>query len=62
MWIKYIEGTEKINLIPFGEFKRDIPREVPDDVGQTLIQKKSLKWVEVTDKPSRKKVETNKEK
>ena len=54
MWIKYIEGTDKVKILPFGEFKRGIPREVPDEVGEQLLKKTSLKWIEVKDFPAKK--------
>lgn len=54
MWIKYSEGPDKIKILPFGEFKRDIPREVPDEIGKQLLKKTSLKWVEVKDSPAKK--------
>ena len=39
MWIKYSEGPDKIKILPFGEFKRDIPREVPDEIGKQLLKR-----------------------
>lgn len=54
MWIKYIEGTDKVKIPPLGEFKRGIPREVPDEIGKKLLKKTSLKWVEVKDSPVKK--------
>lgn len=54
MQIKYIEGTDKIKVTSLGEFKRGIPREVPDKIGKQLLKKTSLKWVEVKDSPTKK--------
>ena len=49
MWIKYIEGPDKVKISPFGEFKRGVPREISDEIGKQLLKKTSLKWVEVKD-------------
>lgn len=56
MWIKYIEGVDKVEIHPLGEFKRGVPREVPDGIGKQLLKKDSLKWVEVKDSSTRKKI------
>lgn len=54
MWIKYIEGTDKVKIISLGEFKRGVPREVSDEIGKQLLKKTSLKWVEVKDSQPKK--------
>ena len=54
MWIKYVEGVDKVKIISLGEFKRGVPREVPDEAGKQLLKKTSLKWVEVKDSPAKK--------
>ena len=54
MWIKYIEGPDKVKISLFGEFKREVPREVSNETGKQLLKKTSLKWVEVKDSPTKK--------
>lgn len=54
MWIKYIEGMDKVKILPLGEFKRSVPREVPDEVGKQLLKKTSLKWIEIEGSPTKK--------
>lgn len=55
MWIKYVEGPTKATISGIGEFKLDIPREVDDKLGQALLKKTSLKWIEIKDAPVKKK-------
>lgn len=49
MFIKYVEGPDKIKILPLGEFKRDVSREVSEELGQKLLKKNSLKWMEIKD-------------
>ena len=55
MFIKYIEGPLKATISSIGEFELNVPREVSEEIGQRLLKKNSLKFVEIKDAPKKKK-------
>lgn len=50
MRILYEDGPETINMGIAGQFTRGEPKEVPDDIAETLLKKQSIKFKRTEDK------------